>query len=151
MSYTIPNISFIDDYFVHQRDLGKKMSGSHLYPNVPWSDVVLQHVPIEVPMRLADQDKAIMESLYSFPGSGGSDERIPTRVGYHQSGPGSEIQMSESECRNTMFEPDDLGWAERMLNRRECKRLQQRDRMKYEVKPRNKEKENRNKYFKHNQ
>ena len=63
MSYTIPDIAYSDDYFVHQRDLGQKMSGSHLYPNVPWSDVVLQHVPIEVPMHLAHQDYLIGESL----------------------------------------------------------------------------------------
>ena len=151
MSYTIPNITFTTEDFVHQRNLGQKMSGSHLYPSVPWSDVVLQDVPIEVTMALANQDEAIMESTYSF-GPPGSDDRVPTRVGHRQSGPGSEIQMSESECRNATFEPDDREWnVDRRLNRRECKRLQQRDRVNHQVKPRLKVKENRNKYFKHNQ
>ena len=142
MSYEIENIVYSPgNHFVHQRNLGHKMPGSHLYPNVSWSDVVLQGVPIEVPMHLSHQDWLIGQSLDQDQ----DHEPATVIVGDRQSG--SEIQMSESECRNTMFEPDDLGWAERMLNRRECKRLQQRE-MKYEVKPRNKEKENRNKYFK---
>ena len=63
MSYEIQDIGYSDDYFVHQRNLGQKVSGAHLYPNVPWSDVVLQHVPIEVPMRLTHRDYLIGESL----------------------------------------------------------------------------------------
>ena len=142
MSYEIENIMYSPgNHFVHKRNLGHKMSGSHLYPNVSWSDVVLQDVPIEVPMHLSHQDWLIGQSL--------DQDQDPTTVivGDRQSGPGSDIQISESECRNAMFEPDDSGWSGWMSDS-ECKRLY--NRMKYEVKPRNKEKENRNKYFKHN-
>ena len=142
MSYEIENIVYSpDNQFVHQRDLGHKMPGSHLYPDVSWSDVVLQDVPIEVPMHLSHQDWLIGQSLDQ------DQEPATVIVGDRQSGPGSEIQMSESECRNAMFEPDDSGWSGWMSDS-ECKRLH--NRMNYEVKPRNKEKENRNKYFKHN-
>ena len=142
MSYEIENIVYSpDNQFVHKRDLGHKVPGSHLYPNVSWSDVVLQDVPIEVPMHLSHQDWIIGQSLDQ------DQEPVTVIVGDRQSGPGSEIQISESECRNAMFEPDDSGWSGWMSDS-ECKRLY--NRMNYEVKPRNKEKENRNKYFKHN-
>lgn len=144
MSYSIPNITFTDEYFVHQRNLGQKVPDSALYPSALWSDVVLQDVPIEVTMGLANQDEAIMESLYSGPGS---DERVPTRVGSRQSGPGSEIQMSESSCRpDVSYTANDY---ERVGSRE--RKIPQSHSRKYPVKPRLKVKEHRNKYFKHNQ
>ena len=157
MSYSIPNITFTDEYFVHQRNLGQKVPDSALYPSALWSDVVLQDVPIEVTMGLANQDEAIMESLYSFGpssssssssgGSNSSDERVPTRVGHSQSGPGSEIQMSESSCRPDVSY---MGNDYEQGGPRERKVPQSRSR-KYPVKPRLKVREHRNKYFKHNQ
>ena len=92
MSYTIPNITFTTEDFVHQRNLGQKMSGSHLYPSVPWSDVVLQDVPIEVTMALANQDEAIMESTYSL-----LDLMIGSRPG---SGIASPVLDPRSRCRS---------------------------------------------------
>ena len=152
MSYSIPNITFTDEYFVHQRNLGQKVPDSALYPSALWSDVVLQDVPIEVTMGLANQDEAIMESLYSFgpPGSSSSsssDERVPTRVGHSQSGPGSELRMSESSCRpDVSYTANDY---ERVGSRE--RKIPQSQSRKYPVKPRLKVKEHRNKYFKHNQ
>ena len=138
MSYTIQDITYSPgNHFVHQRNMGKKMSGSHLYPNVPWSDVVLQHVPIEVPMRLTHQDYLIGSLMGET-----SDIAGTTIVGERHVD--SDIRVTENFiAKNRSYKANDY---ERVNGRmRQIPRKKQRN---FAVKPRNKEKENRNKYFK---
>ena len=137
MSYTIPDIAYSDDYFVHQRDLGQKMSGSHLYPNVPWSDVVLQHVPIEVPMHLAHQDYLIGSVMGET-----SDIARTTIVGDRCVD--SDIRVTENFV--TKSPPYKANEYERVDGR--MRQIPREKRRNFRVKPRIKVKENRNKYFK---
>ena len=44
------------EYFVHSRPLGDKHEGSHIYKNVLWSDVAVQHVPYETTKALKAAD-----------------------------------------------------------------------------------------------
>ena len=90
---------------------------------------------------LLQADVLLVEKLQYNQDQDQDHEPATVIVGDRQSGPGSEIQISESECRNAMFEPDDSGWSGWMSDS-ECKRLH--NRVKYEVKPRNKEKRKKN-------
>ena len=57
MSYSIPDVSYSPcNGFVHKRDLGEKSVDSGMYPDAPWSDVVLNDVPIETTIGLCNQD-----------------------------------------------------------------------------------------------
>jgi hypothetical protein len=137
MSYEIPDITYSDDYFVHQRNMGQKMSGSHMYPNVPWSDVVLQHVPIEVPMRLAHQDYLIG----SLMGETGDIART-TIVGERH----VDSDIRETENFIAKDRPYKANEYERVNGR--MRKIPREKRRSFQVKPRNKDKDNRNKYFK---
>ena len=128
MSYEIQNIAYSDNYFVHNRYMGTKSPGTHMYPNVPWSDVVLQHVPIEVPLRLTHQDYLIGESRNTHETS--DIKTKATIVGDRH------VDMNIRVAENTLgwMPPDDYKISKTHLR--------------FPVKPRNKEKEKRNKYFK---
>ena len=66
-TYEIPNINYdhSGEYFVHYRPLGKKIQG--YYPNVTWSDIAIQNVPLETTIQFKNENE-LSECLRSLQG-----------------------------------------------------------------------------------
>lgn len=67
-----------EDYFVYHRPLGKKIQG--YYPHVSWSDIVLQHVPVETTILSSIENEEIH---YTLRQASLKDSSSPSHVGYH--------------------------------------------------------------------
>ena len=57
MSYQIPGVTYSDSGFVHERSLGYQVNGS--YPDVTWSDVMINGIPLDTTLNLEHQDYLI--------------------------------------------------------------------------------------------
>ena len=138
MSYSIPNVSHSPcNGFVHTRDLGQKSVDSGMYPDAPWSEVVLNNVPIELTIDLLNQDWNIQKSMET------KDIHETITVGDRTLD--DSIRVSETFRMEQEYEPRSSP------GHRGSHRIKILRDNKFIVKPRNMEKRDRkDKYFKYN-